>query len=122
MLRGVPVSKGIVVAEALVLDAEDRRTDPIQRLASTVIVLARNLTYEQAAEFPADCVLGLATDLGSEISQVADVAKSLRIPAVVGLGSIDATDGDLVILDGTTGKVIIDPDEVTLLRYRQRTK
>jgi phosphotransferase system enzyme I (PtsI) len=64
-------------------------------------------------------VLGLATDLGSRTSHTAIMARSLNIPAVVGLH--DVTDkletGRNVLLDGTNGWLIVDPTEETLAHY-----
>ncbi|HOT22483.1 MAG TPA: phosphoenolpyruvate--protein phosphotransferase, partial [Sedimentibacter sp.] len=57
-------------------------------------------------------VLGFATDIGGGTSHAAIMAKGLGIPAVLGLGDISkkVKDGDYIIIDGTEGKVIINPD------------
>ena len=63
--------------------------------------------------------MGFATDMGSRISHTAILARSLEIPAVVGLGDITSrvSTGDLIILDGNHGEVIINPDEETVAKY-----
>jgi phosphotransferase system enzyme I (PtsI) len=91
-------------------------------LTQPVIVIARDLTPTQTAELPRDKVLGFATDHGGKTSHTAIIAQNLGIPAVVGLGRItaDVTGGEIVILDSFDGRVIIDPDEATLKRARER--
>lgn len=98
------------------------RRETIKDLKSPVIVIARDLTPQQTAELPKEIVLGFATDHGGKTSHTAILAQSLDIPAVVGLGLItgDVVGGELVILDGRGGKVVVDPDEATLALYRRR--
>ena len=89
-------------------------------LESKAIVVARDLTPSQTISLDREKVLGILTEVGGLTSHTAIVAKSLAIPAVVGLESVtgDISTGDTVILDGSTGTVIINPDEGTLKRYR----
>ena len=58
-------------------------------------------------------VLGFITERGGKTSHTAIIAHSLEIPAVVGLDSatVEIESGDLIILDGITGVVILDPDD-----------
>ena len=83
------------------------------------ILVAHNLTPSDTATMNREHVLGLATDLGSRTSHTAIMARSLNIPAVVGLH--DVTDkletGRNVLLDGTNGWLIVDPTEETLAHY-----
>src|SRR4029077_13609720 len=83
------------------------------------ILVAHNLTPSDTASMSNDLVLGIATDLGSRTSHTAIMARSLNIPAVVGLH--DATtkleSGQHVLLDGYTGVVIVDPEPDTLSYY-----
>ena len=84
-------------------------------------ILAHDLTPSQAAAMDREHVVGLGIDAGGATSHTAIVARALGIPAVVGLN--DATTevggGDLVIIDGNRGVVLIAPDESTLRDYRQ---
>jgi phosphotransferase system enzyme I (PtsI) len=66
-------------------------------------------------------VLGLATDVGSKTSHTAIMARSLQIPAVVGLHSagLSAVSGDRVLLDGYRGILILRPSEQTLREYEE---
>src|SRR6266705_897989 len=83
------------------------------------ILVAHNLTPSDTATMNRERVLGIATDLGSRTSHTAIIARSLNIPAVVGLH--DATgkleSGQHVLLDGYTGLLIVDPTPETLSYY-----
>jgi phosphoenolpyruvate-protein phosphotransferase (PTS system enzyme I) len=98
------------------------KRESLKNLTSPVVVISRDLTPQQTAELPLQWVLGFATDRGGKTSHTAILAQSLHIPAVVGLESVtgDVTGGEMVILDGREGKIIVDPDEATLARYRRR--
>jgi phosphotransferase system enzyme I (PtsI) len=97
---------------------------PIETLADIseeVIVIARDLTPSDTAQMNKDKVLAFATDMGGRTSHTAIMARSLEIPAVVGLTNISelAKTGDSVIVDGNKGTVYINPDEVTLREYER---
>src|SRR5579864_8335819 len=83
------------------------------------ILVAHNLTPSDTAGLNRQVVLGIATDLGSRTSHTAIIARSLNIPAVVGLH--DATQklesDQPVLVDGYTGLVIVDPTPETLSYY-----
>src|SRR6266576_438106 len=83
------------------------------------ILLAHNITPSDTATMNRQYVLGLATDLGSRTSHTAIMARSLNIPAVVGLHDITEKleTGQHVLLDGTNGFLIVDPTPETLKRY-----
>lgn len=92
-------------------------------LAEPVIIVAHDLTPSQTAGLErTNKVLGFATDLGGATSHTAIVARGLGIPAVVGLDNITSavTPGDRLILDGTHGVVIIEPDEAQIAEYREQ--
>ena len=97
-----------------------QRRESIKELQNEVIVIARDLSPSQTATLEKTKVVGFATDAGGRTSHTAIVARALGIPAVVGLGAItsDVSGGDVVIVDGTNGLVIISPDERTLKKYR----
>jgi phosphotransferase system enzyme I (PtsI) len=83
------------------------------------ILVAHNVTPSDTATINTDYVRGLATDLGSRTSHTAIMARSLGLPAVVGLH--DATEklesGQQVLLDGYSGLLILDPTPETLWHY-----
>jgi len=86
-----------------------------------VIVVARDLTPSVAAQLNPERVLGLATESGTRTSHSSILARSLQIPCVVSLDRIaaDIEDGDELILDGRTGKVIVNPTAEDKVRYRE---
>src|SRR5438876_4443512 len=83
------------------------------------ILVAHNLTPSDTAAMDRHRVLGIATDLGSRTSHTAIMARSLGIPAVVGLHDVTEKleSGCMALLDGFTGKVIINPSPKTLAYY-----
>jgi len=97
-----------------------RRREEIAHLTSPVLVLAYNLTPSETANLDPHFVRGFVTEIGGAGSHTAIVAGALEIPAVVGTGPFlrDVSGGDLVILDGDRGEVILHPDEATINRYR----
>ena len=78
-----------------------------------VILVAPNITPSLTVQLDPARVLGIATDQGTRTSHWAILARSLSIPAVVGLGEITtrACEGQEAILDGRIGRVVLDPDE-----------
>jgi phosphotransferase system enzyme I (PtsI) len=96
------------------------RREELAHLTTPVIVLAHNLTPSETANLDRKFVLGFATEVGGHTSHTAILAGALEIPAVVGIGSFlsDVSGGSTVIIDGTNGEVIIDPDEEALTRCR----
>ena len=101
-----------------------RRREGIAHLTSPVLVLAHNLTPSETANLDRRFVRGFATEIGGPGSHTAIVAEALEIPAVVGIGSFltDVSGGDLVVIDGDKGLVILQPDEETLARYRHEVE
>ena len=77
------------------------------------IVVADELSPSETISLPKSLILGFATDRGSATSHASLLARALGLPAVAGLGSISqlAKSGDTLLLDGTHGKVIINPGE-----------
>ncbi len=93
----------------------------LEALDEDVVVLAHDLTPSQTANLDRKHILGLATDAGGRTSHTAIVARALGIPAVVGLNDVTASVdvGDLVIIDGNRGVVIINPDRATIEQHRK---
>ena len=98
-----------------------RRREDVQHLTKEVVIVARELSPTQTASFNRQFIKGIATDVGGRTSHSAIVARSLAIPAVVALEdfSEQVRPGDTVIVDGTRGIVIADPDPTTLAEYRR---
>jgi phosphoenolpyruvate-protein phosphotransferase (PTS system enzyme I) len=95
------------------------RREQVQHLQAPVIVLAHDLTPSETAALDPTKVHAFATEAGGRTSHTAIMAGALEIPAVVGLGKFitDVSGGDLVIVDGNRGLLILDPDADTLARY-----
>ncbi|SRR5579862_556369 len=83
------------------------------------ILVSHNLTPSDTAQLNRSLVLGFATDVGSKTSHTAIMARSLNIPAVVGLhdASEALVTGDQVLLDGYNGFLIVNPSDQTLWEY-----
>ncbi|MFC1480356.1 phosphoenolpyruvate--protein phosphotransferase [Candidatus Omnitrophota bacterium] len=88
------------------------------------IVIAYDLSPSDTAMMHKGLVIGFATDIGGRTSHTAIMAKSLEIPAVVGLESVTEIikNGDQVILDGTHGVVIVNPAKSFLEKYQKEKK
>ena len=100
------------------------RREELTHLTSPVLVLAHNLTPSETANLDRTFVKGFITEVGGPGSHTAIVAEGMEIPAIVGTGPFltDVSGGDLVILDGDHGQVILEPDEETIARYRHEAE
>lgn len=87
-----------------------------------VILVAEDLTPSETAQLNRSFVKGFATNIGGRTSHSAIMARSLEIPAVVGTKKIlhQVKDGDLLILDGMDGSVLLNPDKATIAEYRAK--
>ncbi len=96
-----------------------KRTDLLAQIKEQVVIIARDLSPSETAQMHRQSVLAFVTDIGGRTSHTAIMAKSLEIPAVVGLVTVTKRikKGEFVIVDGTRGDVIIDPDAATISRY-----
>lgn len=99
--------------------------EELDQITERVIIVAHDLSPADTTQMRLDRVMGFITDMGSRTSHTTIMAQSLELPAVVGLMNCTAKvkNGDLIIVDGTAGHVIIDPDDKTLEFYygRQRS-
>ena len=87
-----------------------------------VVLIARELTPSITVQLDRRHVVGLATDRGTRTSHSSILARSLDIPCVVALGDLSeqVKEGDEIILDGRTGRVIVSPSEEEKRAYRER--
>jgi len=94
----------------------------VSKIQENAIVIARNLTPADTILFSNRKMLGLATDLGGTNSHVAIIARSLNIPAVVGMKnvSVHVNTNDFIILDAYGGCLIKNPDEKTIQSYKRQ--
>jgi phosphoenolpyruvate-protein phosphotransferase (PTS system enzyme I) len=93
-------------------------------LGEGIIVIAADLSPADTAQLKIDKVLGFATDIGGKTSHTAIVARSIAIPAVVGLENISRAvrTNDDIIIDGSAGVVIIHPDPEVRKRYEEKKR
>lgn len=89
-----------------------------------VVIIAEDLTPSDTAQLDRNFVKGFATNIGGRTSHSAIMARSLEIPAVVGTKTIleDVKDGDMIILDGLEGNVIINPSADQVSHYEEVAK
>ncbi|MBU1853219.1 MAG: phosphoenolpyruvate--protein phosphotransferase [Candidatus Omnitrophica bacterium] len=94
----------------------------LSELKQKVIVVAYDISPSDTATMHKKNVMGFVTDIGGRTSHTAIMAKSLEIPAVVGLEKATAKikAGDMLIVDGKEGNVIVNPDTKTLKKYQAR--
>ena len=94
----------------------------ISEINKRVVLVAHDLSPADTSQIQLEQIQGFVTDRGGKDSHTSIIAKSLRIPSVVGLGkaTVSVANDDLIIVDGTGGKIIINPDEETLLQYEER--
>jgi len=84
-----------------------------------VVIIAHDLTPSDTAQLNKNLVKGFATDIGGRTSHSAILARSMEIPAVVATDTItqEVKDGDFIILDGSEGIVIINPEPSQITEY-----
>jgi phosphotransferase system enzyme I (PtsI) len=112
------------IERRLLLRLLGRKQKSLRHLDDDVIVVARELAATHTASMHEERVVGFATDVGGRTSHAAIMARSLQIPAVVGLH--DATDsikqGEKVIVDGTLGLLVYRFDDAVLEYYKERQR
>jgi phosphotransferase system enzyme I (PtsI) len=96
----------------------------LRYLKDPCIIISHDLTPSNTAQLDKRNVLGFATDVGSKTSHTAIMARSLRIPAIVGLKDASARleSGQYALLDGFNGLIIVNPTDQTLFQYGQLIK
>ena len=106
------ILRNLVGAERVDIAAIDKR----------VILVAHDLSPAETSQINLERVRGFITDRGGKASHTGIIARSLEIPAVVGLKSatLSIRSDDLIIVDGNAGNVIIHPTEDTLVQYEER--
>ncbi len=109
------------VTRRVIRNLQGKVQKPVVGLIEPHICVTHNLTPSDMATMNKEQVLGIATDLGSRTSHTAIMARSLEIPAIVGLHDVTEKleTGQQVLLDGTNGVLIIDPTPETLTQYEE---
>jgi phosphotransferase system enzyme I (PtsI) len=99
-----------------------REPEGLSNAPAGCVVVAEELGPGEIAQLPRDHVAGIVTETGSRTSHVAIIARSLGIPAVVGVGDGLAdlvADGSVLIVDGRSGRVLLDPSDATVAEHRK---
>jgi len=101
-----------------------RQPDSISAIKDPVIIIAHDLSPADTIQILNSAILGFATDVGSRTSHTAITARSLGVPAVVGLERITQgyNAGGQVIIDGESGTVILDPTDDVIQEYTYKRK
>jgi len=105
----------------LILNLTGGQGGLLSGLTQKAVVVAHDLTPTDTVRMPRDKVVALATDLGSRTSHTAIIARSMGVPAVVGLKNVTqrAKTGDTIIVDGNSGSVIVHPEPVVVKQYKR---
>ncbi|MGD8561745.1 MAG: phosphoenolpyruvate--protein phosphotransferase [Desulfarculaceae bacterium] len=110
------------VTERLQRHLAGQAAEPLSNIREKVIVVAHDLSPADTTQMDLGWVLGFVTDMGGPTSHTAIVAQAKAIPAVVGLERVsrEVKSGDFLIVDGSQGLVVINPEEETLHTYREK--
>jgi phosphotransferase system enzyme I (PtsI) len=103
---------------------EVKDTFDLHHLTEPCILISHDLSPSTTAQLNKKLVLGFATDIGGKTSHTAIMARSLGIPAIVGLQTVsqELDSGDYALLDGYNGTIIVNPTDQTLFAYGQLAK
>jgi phosphoenolpyruvate-protein phosphotransferase (PTS system enzyme I) len=112
------------VASQIAAELMGGATTGLEALSEPAVILAPNLAPSDTARIPKGMALGFVIAEGSKTSHVSIMARSMGIPAVVGVGAAlqDALGAEVVALDGTEGYAIADPDEGVISDFEQKQK
>lgn len=107
------------VAQRVLQNLLGQAENSLSRLADKRVVVANDISPSDSASIDRSAALAVVTDSGSKTSHAVIVARSMKVPAVVGVRNLTkrVKNGDWVIVDGYDGVVIVNPSESTLFRY-----
>ena len=110
------------VAERVLRNLAGKEQEDLFEIKERVIIVAHELSPADTSSINISKVMGFITDVGGRTSHAAIMAQSLKIPAVVGLETVThhVHEGTLLIVDGYTGDVIIDPDDDEIILYQEK--
>jgi phosphotransferase system enzyme I (PtsI) len=109
------------VGNRLVKNLTGAERDQLKKLDREVIVIANDLAPSDTVSMQTGTVKGFCTDVGGRTSHVAIVARSLGLPAVLGMQTLtsEVQEGDMIIVDGNKGLVVVNPLPATLKQYQR---
>jgi phosphoenolpyruvate-protein phosphotransferase (PTS system enzyme I) len=110
------------VAHQIAAELMDRGAEGLESLKNPSIILARSLVPSDTARLPKGMALGFVTAEGSKTSHVSIMARSMGIPAVVGVGSAleEAYDAETLAVDGGEGYAVANPDPDVLAEFERK--
>jgi len=96
--------------------------EKISDINKRVILVAHDITPADTSQIQLERIMGFVTDRGGKDSHTSIIAKSLNIPTVLGLGTatINIKNDDLLIVDGSSGIIVINPEEDVLFEYEDK--
>ena len=94
----------------------------ISQVPQGTVLVARDLTPSMTAGIKPENIQGILTELGGRTSHSAILARAMEVPAVLSIDNICSlvNNGDMVVLDGTSGEAIVNPDEDTVKEFQQK--
>ncbi|EDU39079.1 phosphoenolpyruvate--protein phosphotransferase [Clostridium sporogenes] len=109
------------VGKRIMLNIMGKSVNSMDDLDKDTIIVAQDLTPSDTAQLDKDKVIAFLTNIGGRTSHSAIMARTLEIPAIVGMKDITESvkNDDVVIVDGTEGVVIINPDKETIEEYEK---
>ncbi|MBD5637074.1 phosphoenolpyruvate--protein phosphotransferase [Clostridium botulinum] len=109
------------VGKRIMLNIMGKSVNSMDDLDKDTIIVAQDLTPSDTAQLDKDKVIAFLTNIGGRTSHSAIMARTLEIPAIVGMKDITESvkNDDVVIVDGTEGVVIINPDKETIEKYEK---
>ncbi|KMY67620.1 phosphoenolpyruvate-protein phosphotransferase [Desulfocarbo indianensis] len=110
------------VTDQLMRHLSGEEANQLTTMREKAIVVAHDLSPADTSQMDLGWVMGFTTDMGGPTSHTAIMAQAKAIPAVVGLERVsqEVSSGDFLIVDGSSGVVIVNPEEETLLTYREK--
>lgn len=110
------------VVERVLRNLSGDEQQSLSHINERVIIVAHELSPGDTSELNPSKVMGFITDVGGRTSHAAIIAQALQIPVVVGLESATKVvrEGDLLIVDGNSGEVIINPDDEVIIEYQEK--
>ncbi len=112
------------VKTGLLADLLGKEVVDLSTLPENSIVVVHELTPSMTADIDKDNVAGIVTETGGRTSHSAIIARALEIPAVLSVADCtkNVKGGDMVIVDGSRGRVIVNPSDDDLTHYRAKAK
>ncbi len=110
------------VSERILRNLAGKTDESLGEIDERVVIVARDLSPTDITELNTSKVMGFVTEVGGRTSHAAIMAQALQIPVVVGLETATALiqNGDLLIVEGSAGRVIVNPEDEAIIRYQEK--